>query len=206
MDYLYFDRNTLPEILHIFGICLRFTDLSELPNIFIVKSIFRFMHDFAAECKFNIDLSIQVIRFCFHYIDNPDVQSMCADTFYVVSNTLKVQMSTEVFQQLLTHIYTVLDRISSVSIIENLVTGLFNITKNYESSEDIFNTRSQCFQLVQMRLQKYLESPLEFREDKLNLFVVIKILTSSFVSVDASRETGANQKLISRVSSPQALS
>ena len=97
VDYIYVDMQTLPEIVKLFEVALRFTDLSQLPNIYIVKSILQFFNDFSNEYKNNFSLSMQVMQFCFNYIDNKDLQSISADIFRVVTASMKQAIPQEFF-------------------------------------------------------------------------------------------------------------
>jgi hypothetical protein len=55
------------------------------------------MNDFSNEYRTNVSLSLEVVRYCFIFISNPELQGLSADVFNVVTSSLRLPVPLTTF-------------------------------------------------------------------------------------------------------------
>ena len=157
VDYLYCDKHSVNEILQVYEIALKFTNLDELPNILVIKTILLFMNTFSSEYKYNLELAKQILRYCFLFIRNTELQSLASEVFFGLSNALEMPLPLSDFEDIVKEVSSLLDTITCVNTMDNIVKAVFNLTKNYTDRQVALATKQYGFELVQSRLLKYIE-------------------------------------------------
>jgi hypothetical protein len=196
VDYLYISESSRPEIRKLFELALRFTDVSELPNVFIVKTVLQFMNEFSSEVKNDPDLAVRVLSFCFKHFLDQELLPLASDLFYATANSLKVPLRIEIYSELVSEVSKVLEGIVQGESLENITLGLFCLSKHYNQVEHLYAARKLCFELVQTKLEKVLAESANFK-DKGILMGMLKVLKSTLGSLDIAKETGDIQALSS---------
>lgn len=186
------------EILQVYEIALKFTNLDELPNIFVIKTILLFMNTFSSEYKYNLELAKQILRYCFLFIRNTELQSLASEVFFGLSNALEMPLPLSDFEDIVKEVSSLLDTITCVNTMDNIVKAVFNLTKNYTDRQVALATKQYGFELVQSRLLKYIEQASSDTHNNTTIFCLVKLLTACFSSVDIAREPSEVQQLVSR--------
>ena len=196
MDYLYYNSNSVPEVLALFRIALRFTNLEELPNVFVIKTVLLFMSQFSTEYKHNLQLAVEVLQYCFLFMKNQELQILASDVFYLISSSLQVSLPLKTFEAIIQEVFSVLDQVTCPITIEHLVMGLFNLTKKYSERDEALVAKKRCFELVQIKLQKFMDGLEGSSVLNSSLFGIIKLLSACFGSIDISREQADVQAMV----------
>lgn len=196
MDYLYCSRNSVPEVLELFKIALQFTNLEELPNVFVIKTVLLFMSHFSTEYKHNLELSLGALQYCFRFMKNQELQLLASDVFYLISSSLQLPLSVETFDDIIKEVFLVLEGITCTSTVEHLIMGIFNLTKKFSDRESSLACKNKCFDLVQIKLQQFIEGVSTSKTTNSSLFAIIKLLTACFSSLDIAREPNDVQVMV----------
>lgn len=205
VDYLYCDKNTVKEILRVYEIALKFRNLQELPNIFVVKTILLFMSTFSSEYKYNLELAKEVLRYCFSFIHHPELQSLSSEVFFGLSNSLEVPLPLSDFEDIVKEVDHLLDLITCSNTMDTVVKSVFNLTKNYSDRQVALATKKYAFELVQSRLLKYIQHASSNLQNSSSIFCLVKLLTACFSSIDIAREPNEVQMLVSKLKSLRKL-
>lgn len=114
----------------------------------------------------------------------------------MVSSSLQIGLPLKTFEEILKEVFTVLDEVSCTNTIENLIMGIFNFTKKYPDRETSLVSKDRCFELVQIKLQRFIDELNDIKVTSASLFCIIKLLTACFSSIDIGRENNDVQVLI----------
>ena len=187
LEILYDEQeSSLKPMFEVFDVCLTFNDLKKVPHTFIIKSILQFLSDFSIEYRYNFELGIRVFDYCLRIMDqSSELQPNAAELFSQVASKLRRPLQFNLFENALNMSIRLLDNTIHQSVMENIVAGLFILTKNYSSEEEIATARSHCFNLVQSRLSTYLQAERNNSADNLQLYCTLKVVLACFSSLES---------------------
>lgn len=197
LEGLYDDQASVPRIVSVMEYALQFKDTINPYNIIIIKSIVQFLRSFCYEIKVNFSLGAKMIAYCLEIMDSPELLPVAADLFSEASRQLQNNVSLDDFTMLAQKTFMMCQKSVSESPVEDLVTGLWNLTDCQGESETIKAQRQKILEFVHSKLGEFCSSASIQSTADIHLTKLLRMLLSTFRALDSICQVG-DETTISR--------